>query len=72
VALAGQVTGWVSSGLIQIPIQLALTDRGYSDELFARLIVTDFWLRVLPLLGEVVAEVAMLRRVVAALAAESR
>ena len=60
--------GWASSGLIQIPIQLALTDCGFSDELFARLIVTDRWLRVLPFVCEAVAELWMLRRVVDELA----
>src|SRR5262245_28705143 len=68
VALAGQLIGWTSSGLIQIPIQLALTECGYSDELFDRLIVTDLWFRVLPFICEVVAELWMLRRVVDALA----
>jgi hypothetical protein len=71
VAVAGQLLGWASSGVIQIPIQVALTDCGFSDELFARLIVTDRWLRVLPFVCEAVAELWMLRRVVDELAVAS-
>ena len=48
VALTAQFLGWLSSATIQIPIQFALTERGYSDELFVRLIVTDLWFRVFP------------------------
>lgn len=48
VALALQLVSWTSSALIQIPIQVTLTEHGFSDALFRRLIVTDLWLRVLP------------------------
>jgi hypothetical protein len=71
VAVAGQLIGWTSSGLVQIPIQIALTGQGFSDELFARLIVTDRWLRVLPFVCEAVAGLWMLRRVVDELAVAS-
>lgn len=64
VALAGQLVGWASSATIQIPIQNALTDHGFSDDLFARLIVTDLWLRVLPFTCEAVVGVLILRRLV--------
>ncbi len=66
-ALALQLVGWTSSGFIQIPIQLALTDRGFSDGLFARLIVTDRWLRVLPFVVEVSIGMLLLRQLVHAL-----
>jgi hypothetical protein len=46
--LALQLVSWTSSALIQIPIQVVLTEQGFSDALFRRLIVTDLWLRVLP------------------------
>ncbi|MBX9628597.1 MAG: hypothetical protein K2X82_32670 [Gemmataceae bacterium] len=68
VAFACQVVGWLSSFAIQIPIQTALTDHGYSDALFARLIVTDFWLRVLPSVLEAAVGVFLLWRVAARLA----
>src|SRR5262245_1637947 len=68
VALAAQLVGWASSGLIQIPIQHALTDRGFSDDLFARLIVTDLWLRVLPFSCEGAIGALILRRVARELA----
>ncbi|KAM3113174.1 hypothetical protein [Phormidesmis sp. 146-33] len=51
--LALQLIGWTSSVRIQIPIQLALTNQGFSNELFARLITTDIWFRVLPFVCEV-------------------
>jgi hypothetical protein len=60
-ALAVQVVGWASSGIIQIPIQVALTERGFSDDLFARLIVTDLWLRAVPFVCEGVIGALMLR-----------
>jgi hypothetical protein len=62
VALAAQFLGWLSSGTIQIPIQTALTERGYSDELFARLIVTDLWFRVFPALCEAAVGLFLLGR----------
>ncbi|MBX9584231.1 MAG: hypothetical protein K2X87_28360 [Gemmataceae bacterium] len=68
VALACQAVGWASSALIQIPIQSALTDHGYSDALLDRLIVTDFWLRVLPSVVEAGVGLFLLRRVAARLA----
>jgi hypothetical protein len=52
VAVAAQFIGWVSSVTVQIPIQTALTETGYSNLLFARLIVTDIWFRVLPFVCE--------------------
>jgi hypothetical protein len=70
-ALAAQLVGWASSGFIQIPIQVALTERGFSDELFARLIVTDLWLRVLPFACEAAVGLLVLRRLVRELAAAS-
>ena len=51
-ALTLQAIAWTSSALIQIPIQLALSEHGYSDDLFRRLMVTDLWLRVLPGVAE--------------------
>jgi hypothetical protein len=62
VALNCQVLGWVSSFAILIPIQFALNDHGYSDVLFARLIVTDLWLRVLPLCCEAAVALVVLAR----------
>lgn len=61
----------MSSGIVQIPIQVALTEHGFSNELFARLIVTDRWLRVLPFVCEAIAELWMMRRVVDELASAS-
>lgn len=71
VGLTMQAVGWASSLLIQIPIQFALTDNGFSDELFARLIVTDLWFRVLPLACEVAVGLLILRRLVGELAPTS-
>jgi len=67
VALAGHMTGWASSGFIQT----ALTEHGFSDALFSRLVVTDRWLRVLPFACEAIAELWVLRRVVDELAVAS-
>jgi hypothetical protein len=72
VALTAQFLGWLSSGTIQIPIQTALTERGYSDELFARLIVTDLWFRVLPALGEAAVGLFLLARAARELARAGR
>jgi hypothetical protein len=66
IAAAVQLVGWSSSVLIQIPIQFELSDHGFSDALFDRLIVTDRWLRVLPLVGEAAVGVWVLHRAVAA------
>ncbi|MFN0279256.1 MAG: hypothetical protein ACKVRN_11720 [Pyrinomonadaceae bacterium] len=43
-AIAFELINWTSSVLIQIPIQMQLSDAGYSKALLDRLIVTD-WLR---------------------------
>ncbi len=59
--LALQLIGWTSSFQIQIPIQLALTNQGFSNELFARLITTDLWWRVLPFVCEVGISLLMVR-----------
>jgi hypothetical protein len=49
-ALILQIIGAVSSVLIQIPIQVQLSNDGLSLPLIDRLIVTNFWLRRIPLL----------------------
>jgi hypothetical protein len=69
VAVVSQLVGWTSSGLIQIPIQVALTEQGFSDELFAQFVVTDRWLGVLPFACEAVAGLWVLQRVADELAA---
>ena len=44
VAIAFELINWTSSVLIQIPIQVQLSDSGYSQALLDKLIVTD-WIR---------------------------
>jgi hypothetical protein len=61
-ALAVQVVGWSSSAVIQIPIQMQLTHEGFSDAQFARLIVTDLWLRAVPFWCEVAVGVVLMLR----------
>lgn len=39
---------WISSALIQIPIQIQLSETGYSREAIERLIATDIPLRAIP------------------------
>ena len=48
VALAAQAVVWVSTVTIQVPIQLQLSEHGFSVELIERLIKTNFWLRRIP------------------------
>lgn len=68
-ALAMQAISWTSSVTIPIPIQVALTADGFSNELFDRLIVTDLWLRVLPAVCEVAVGLVVIRSVVRRLTA---
>ena len=48
VAVALQVTIWVSSAAIQIPIQVEFGSKGFSEERVAWLITSNFWLRRIP------------------------
>jgi hypothetical protein len=43
-----QVVLWIATVTIQVPIQLELSERGYSRELADHLIITNFWLRRIP------------------------
>jgi hypothetical protein len=47
-AVLAQVVLWISTATIQVPIQLELSERGYSRELAEHLIITNFWLRRIP------------------------
>ncbi len=47
-AIATQVLVWISTATIQVPIQLQLSEGGFSLSLIDRLIVTNFWLRRIP------------------------
>ena len=60
-ALIAQLTGWLSSVFIQIPIQMQLS-QGKDEALLEKLIVSD-WLRVVAWLIYMVIVVAMLYRV---------
>jgi hypothetical protein len=46
--LALQIVAWISSVMIQVPIQRELSAAGYSSELMERLISTDLLYRKLP------------------------
>ena len=48
VTLALALISWISSALIQIPIQIQLSETGYSREAIERLIATDLPLRAIP------------------------
>lgn len=48
VAVVLQVIIWVSSALIQIPIQVEFGSTGFSEERIAQLISSNFWLRRIP------------------------
>lgn len=43
-----QIILWASTVGIQVPIQLTLSEGGFSEDLVERLITTNFWLRRIP------------------------
>jgi hypothetical protein len=47
-AILTQTVVWASTIAIQLPIQFALGESGFSVELIERLITTNFWLRRVP------------------------
>ena len=49
-AIAAQAIVWASTATVQVPIQLQLSAKGPSPELFEYLIETNFWLRRIPYL----------------------
>lgn len=49
-SIALQLVAWVSTFTIQIPIQMELSSAGLSLPLIERLIVTNWWLRRVPML----------------------
>ena len=49
-SIALQLVAWVSTFTIQIPIQMELSSGGLSLPLIERLIVTNWWLRRMPML----------------------
>lgn len=69
-ALLANITGWVSSALIQIPIQIQL-EQGLNTALIEKLIVTD-WIRVIASLLLATSTLLMLSRVCAASATTDR
>jgi hypothetical protein len=48
VALMLQLINWASTVVIQVPIQIQLSNEGLSLLLIDRLIVTNFWFRKIP------------------------
>ena len=50
-SLALQLTMWISTFTIQIPIQMELSTAGLSLPLIERLIFTNWWLRRVPMLA---------------------
>ena len=64
-ALALQLIAVISTVLIQFPIQVQLTQSGFDAGVLDRLIVTDFWLRRMPSLGEGIFVLIALWRVIA-------
>jgi hypothetical protein len=71
VTLALQMLGWVSTVLIQIPIQMRLSSGGFSRELLERLIWTDLLYRKTPGYIRLAITGWMLHRVVKAARAEA-
>ena len=49
-SIALRLVTWVSTFTIQIPLQMELSSAGLSLPLIERLIVTDWWLRKVPML----------------------
>jgi hypothetical protein len=47
-AILTQIVVWTSTIAIQLPIQFALSESGFSVELIERLTTTNFWLRRVP------------------------
>lgn len=47
-AIAAQAIVWISTAMLQVPIQMQLSAHGLSLELIERLIETNFWLRRIP------------------------
>jgi hypothetical protein len=47
-AIAAQAIVWISTAMLQVPIQVQLSAHGLSLELIERLIETNFWLRRIP------------------------
>jgi hypothetical protein len=58
------LAGWVSSALIQIPIQVQLSS-GKNDALLRKLIVTD-WIRVVAWISYIAVVIKMLQQIIAA------
>lgn len=50
-AIALQAIVWVSTAMIQVPIQIQLSESGLSLELIDRLIETNWWFRRIPYAG---------------------
>jgi hypothetical protein len=48
-ALGLQIIVWVSSAAIQIPMQVEFSSKGFSEETLAKLLISNFWLRRIPL-----------------------
>ena len=59
-AFAFQMVSWLSSALIQIPIQAQLS-QGKDDELLNKLITTD-WIRIVAMLAYVIVVFRIIRR----------
>jgi len=47
-AVAAQAVVWASTAMIQVPIQIQLSEHGLSVGLIERLMQTNFWLRRIP------------------------
>lgn len=65
VAIGLQATIWVSTALIQIPMQMEFSSSGFSEQRLSSLIVSNFWLRRIPGLIMVTLFVWMMHRVIA-------
>jgi hypothetical protein len=65
-ALALQVVVWVSTAAIQIPLQLEFSSKGFSEERLASLLISNFWLRRIPLAVAAALFLWMTHRVISA------
>jgi hypothetical protein len=65
-ALVLQVVVWVSTAAIQIPIQFEFSSKGFSEESLAKLMISNFWFRRIPLAVAAALFVWMMHRVVSA------
>ncbi len=63
-AIGLQTTIWVSSGVIQIPMQVEFSSTGFSEPRLSSLIFSNFWLRRIPGVLCAMLFVWMMRRVV--------